>query len=109
MAVAKKQIYIEAELQWLEDRLAEWKTYIEANPYNEVKDRLSFKETKNGGMIPMVVASVEQQQKSLRDTAKEMFALLGQINEFRETEIKKIETRGKSEMSAMAEEWITKK
>ena len=97
MAV-KKEIYIAAELEWAEEKLQEWKEYYDSHPYGELKDRLSFKETKNGGMIPMVVASIESQQKALRDTLKEYFLLLEQVNRMRETEEKKKEARGGSDV-----------
>ena len=88
MAV-KKQIYIEAELDWLEGKLQEWKAYIDANPYAELKDRMSYRDTKNGGVVPMCVATIEQQQKSLRDATKEMLILLEQLNRLREMEEEK--------------------
>ena len=83
---AKKQIYIEAELDWAENKLKEWKSYIDDNPFHELKDRIEWKPTAKGGMIPMVVASKESQIKSLRDTLKEYFILLDQVNKMREAE-----------------------
>jgi len=101
MATSKKNIFIASELEWAEEKLLEWKAYYDANPYGELKDRLSFKETKNGGLIPMVVASIEQQQKALRDTLKEYFTLLEVVNRLREAEEKKLEVRGDKEVGGM--------
>lgn len=109
MAAPKKEIYISAELEWAEEKLQEWKDYYDSHPYGELKDRLSFKETKNGGMIPMVVASIEQQQKALRDTLKEYFLLLETVNRMREVEEKKkVESRGNKSISTLAEDFLNK-
>lgn len=99
---AKKNNYITAELDWAEEQLASWKAYIDANPMHELKDRLSFKETKTGGMIPMVVASIEQQGKYIQDTMKNYLALLEVVDKLREAEeVKQTKVRGKEELSPM--------
>jgi hypothetical protein len=85
----KKQVYITAELDWAEEQLASWKAYIDANPLNELQDRIKWKETKSGGTMPMVVASIESQIKSIRDTMKEYLALLSEVNKMREIEAQK--------------------
>ena len=99
MAV-RKNTYIDAELDFAEIQLQTWKEYIEANPFMELKDRLSYKETKTGGMIPMVVASIESQGKFIQETMKNYLALLAEVNKMREAEEKKkIQTRGDQELS----------
>lgn len=99
MAV-RKNTYIDAELDWSEERLAEWKEYVDAHPLIDLKDRLSYKETKTGGMIPMVVASIENQGKFIQETMKNYLALLAEVNKMREAEEKKkIQTRGDQELS----------
>lgn len=85
MAV-KKQIYIEAELDWANQKLQEWKRYVDENPFPDMKDRIEWKPTKGGGMMPMVVASIESQIKCVRDTMKEYLVLLEQVNKMREAE-----------------------
>lgn len=100
MATAKKNLYISAELEWAEEQLQSWKAYIDANPMHEMKDRLSYKETKGGGMIPMVVASIEQQGKFIQDTMKNYLALLDVVDKLREAEeAKKTEARGRQEVT----------
>ena len=89
--MAKKEIYISAELDWAETKLEEWKEYLDNNPIPSLKDRIEWKPTKNGGSMPMVIASIEQQIKSLRDTMKEYLALLEQVNKMREADEKKKE------------------
>jgi hypothetical protein len=92
--MAKKQIFIDVELDFAEEQLSSWKAYVDANPMHTLKDRISFKETKNGGMIPMVVASIEQQGKFLQETMKNYLALLKEVNVMREAEEAKKEARG---------------
>lgn len=89
--MAKKEIYISAELDWAEEKLQEWREYIDANPIPKLVDRMDYKETKNGGMMRTTVATIEQQIKSLRDTMKEYLALLEQVNKMREADEKKQE------------------
>lgn len=101
MAV-KKNNYITAELDWAEEQLASWKAFVDANPMHQLKDRLSYKETKGGGVIPMVVASIEQQGKFLQDTIKNYLALLEVVDKLREAEeLKKEKVRGSEELSPM--------
>ena len=51
----KKQSYISAELEWAEQRLTEWRAYIDNNPINGLKDRIEWKPTAKGGTMPMVI------------------------------------------------------
>ena len=52
MAV-KKTTYINTELTWAEEQLVTWKTYVDANPLHMLKDRIEWKPTAKGGMLPM--------------------------------------------------------
>src|SRR5690606_36097601 len=86
---AKKQIYISAELEWAEEKLLEWREYIDANPIPQLEDRVEWKPTSKGGAMPMVIASIESQIKCLRDTMKEYLALLEVVNKMRGEEEKR--------------------
>mgnify|MGYP007055434954 FL=1 len=104
--MAKKTTYINAELDWAEQQLNSWKEYVDANPLHELEDRVKYKETKAGGVIPMVVASIESQGKFVQDTMKNYLALLEQVDKLREKEEKKkVETRGGAQLGAMAEDF----
>lgn len=92
--MAKKQVFIEVELEWAEQQLATWKAYVDNNPIHELKDRIEKKPTKNGGYIPMVVASIEQQGKFIQDTMKNYLALLKEVDTMRSAEEAKKEARG---------------
>jgi hypothetical protein len=98
MAV-KKNSYITDELEWAEEKLAEWRQYIDANPIASLQDRVQLKQTANGGAIPMVIASIESQVKSLRDTMKEYLALLEVVDKLREKEELKAVARGSQEIN----------
>lgn len=106
MAV-KKNTYINTELDWAEAQLESWKEYVDANPLHLLKDRIEWKPTAKGGMLPMVIASIEAQGKFVQETMKNYLALLEQVDKLREKEeAKKIETRGGAELGAMAEEFL---
>lgn len=82
MAV-KKQIFIEAELEWAETKLQEWREYVDAHPFATITHDIEHKPTKGGGLIPMVIASRESKIKCLRDTIKDYFALLPVVDALR--------------------------
>jgi hypothetical protein len=103
----KKTTYINAELDWAEQQLTAWRSYIDANPLDKLEDRIKHKETKAGGSIPMVIASIEAQGKFVQETMKNYLALLEQVDKLREKEeSKKIEVRGGAELGTMADEFL---
>lgn len=107
MATIKKTTYINTELEWAEEQLKSWRAYVDANPLHELKDRIEWKPTAKGGMLPMVIASIESQGKFVQETMKNYLALLKEVDVMREKqEAKKIETRGGAELGSMAEEFL---
>ncbi len=106
MANPKKTTYINAELDWAEQQLASWKQYVDDNPMHELKDRIEWKPTSKGGMLPMVIASIEQQGKFIQETMKNYLALLEVVDKLREKEDAKVEVRGGGTMSSKAERWL---
>jgi hypothetical protein len=109
MAV-KSSTYINAELEWAEQQLVTWKAYVDANPLHELTDRVKYKETRNGGAIPMVVASIEAQGKFIQDTMKNYLSLLEQVDKLREKEeAKKVPVRGGVELGSMADDYLKKR
>ena len=106
MAV-RKNTYIDVELDWAEQQLSSWKEYVDANPLHTLEDRIKWKETKAGGAMPMVIASIEAQGKFVQETMKNYLALLKEVDVMREKqEAKKVETRGGAELGSMAEEFL---
>lgn len=97
----KKNNYITQDLDWAEEQLMSWKAYIDANPLHEMKDRIEWKPTARGGTMPMVIASIEAQGKFIQETMKNYLSLLEVVNRLREAdEAKKVESRGKQEVTA---------
>ena len=94
----KKNNYITAELDWAENQLASWKQYVDDHPLHEMKDRIEWKPTSKGGLIPMVIASIEAQVKFIQETMKNYLALLEIVNNLREKDEAKKEARGTSEV-----------
>lgn len=100
MAVAKKEVYVGVELEWAENQLVSWKEYVDTHPLHELKDRMSYKTTSNGGSVPMVVASIESQGKFIQETIKNYLSLLKQVDDMRKMEEeKKIKARGVESLS----------
>ena len=102
----KKTTFINTELDWAEQQLTSWKQYVDANPLHELKDRIEWKPTSKGGMMPMVVASIEAQGKFIQETMKNYLALLEVVDKLREKEEAKVEVRGNGELSSMAEDFL---
>ncbi len=100
MATAKKSTFIDVELSWAEQRLAEWKEYVDAHPLASLEDRVQMKQTARGGVMPMVVASIESQGKFIQDTMKNYLALLQEVDKMRQIEdAKKVQARGNQDIS----------
>lgn len=105
MAV-KKNTYITAELEWAEKQLHSWKEYVDANPLHLMKDRIEWKPTSKGGMLPMVIASIEAQGKFIQETMKNYLALLEVVDRLREKEESKVEVRGNTALGSLAEDFL---
>jgi len=92
----KKSSYVNTELDWAEEQLSTWKAYVDANPLHQLTDRIEWKPTAKGGMLPMVIASIEQQGRFIQDTMKNYLSLLEVVDKLREKEEAKKEARGGS-------------
>lgn len=90
----KKTTFINTELSWAEEQLHSWKSYVDANPLHELKDRIEWKPTAKGGVIPMVIASIEAQGKFIQETMKNYLSLLEVVDKLRTQEEAKKEARG---------------
>lgn len=102
MATKKQNTYIQEELEWLESKALEMKEFVDSVPMKDLKDRVNFKETKTGGVIPMVVSTIEQQMANIRATLKDYAMLIDAINKLREKEEeKRIQSRGDQDISPM--------
>ena len=106
---ASKKTFSDIELEWAEKQLQEWRDYVNAHPLAALQDRIDQKTAKNGGIIRTVVATIEQQGKFIQDTMKNYLALLKEVDAMREAEAKKLEVRGKGELSSQAEKWASER
>lgn len=98
MATKPKALLIEYELDFLEEKLTELKDYIQANPFNKLADRMAYKETKAGGIIPICIANKETQRKDLTQALKDYAEILRTVESMREKEEAKKEARGTQEV-----------
>lgn len=89
MAIANK--FINVKLDWALAQLESWRTYIDAHPFEKMEDRIRFKETKGGGLMPVVIASIEAQQKNSRDMMKDYLSLLEVVKKLKAEETEKEE------------------
>lgn len=105
-ASSKKALLIEYELEFLETKLQELKEYIKANPFSSLSDRMAWKETKNGGAIPICIANKEAQRKDLTQALKDYAEILRTVDAMREKEESKVEVRGGVALSGAAEEFL---
>jgi len=93
----RKKTFIDVELAFADKQLAEWKAYIEANPFHKIKDYT----------VGKTVIKKSEQMKSIRETLKDYLSLLVEVERMREVESKKdIEVRGNAEVSSLAEEFL---
>jgi len=92
MAV-KKNTYSEVELDWAESQLASWKKFIDDHPVHEMKDRIEWKPTSKGGMLPMVISSIETQIKSITELMQKYLLLLKEVDAMREIQEKPQEAK----------------
>jgi hypothetical protein len=106
MAITKKALLIEYELEFLEKQLAELKDYIAANPYSQLEDRMQSKVTKSGGIVMVCVANKEAQRKDLTQALKDYAEILRTVDSMREQEKNRIEVRGKGELGSQAERFL---
>ena len=104
-----KTTYINTELQWAEEQLQSWKEYIDDHPLHTMTDRIKNKSTANGGVIPLVVASIEAQGKFIQETMKNYLALLEVVDNLRSKEEAKITPRGNVKLSHQAEKFLEKR
>jgi hypothetical protein len=93
-------------LDWAEQQLSSWKAYVDANPLHQLKDRIEWKPTAKGGMLPMVIASIESQGKFIQETMKNYLALLEVVDKLRSIQEAKVEIRGNVELGSMAEKYL---
>lgn len=99
---AKKTNYIEMELDWLEGKAEELRSYCDSNPLTGLQDRFAYRETRGGGSVPMCIQTVEAQIKSIRDTLQDYIKIIEAIDKLREKEeVKRISTRGDQELSPL--------
>ena len=110
MATTSKT-YVNTELKWAEAQLKSWRAYVDANPMHTLEDRIKWKETKGGGAMPMVIASVEAQGKFIQETMKNYLALLEVVDKLREREKdkKKPSIRGDVELGSQAEAFLNQR
>lgn len=93
MATKKVNTYINEDLEWLEGKALDLRTYVDNNPFSELKDRITYKELKNGGVLPITSATIEQQLSALTKAMKEYAEIMKVVKDMREQEAKKQELR----------------
>lgn len=109
MAKVKANTYINADLDWAEAQLQQWRDYVDANPIGQLDDRWGKKEMPRGGHTWVVTATREQQIKCVQDTMVKYLQLLEVVDNLREKAAKKIELRGDAEANSMMKNMLLDK
>jgi hypothetical protein len=84
MATKKNNTYVGMELDWLEAKAVELKEFVDAKPFADYVDRMVWKETKTGGSMPMIAATIEAQLGFVLKALKEYALIIDVINGLRE-------------------------
>ena len=91
---SNKNKFTNIEIELAETQLTVYKQWLLDNPYDSFKDRVQFKvNEKTGNTLPIVVSTIESQQKNHRDTMKDYLQLLEVIEKLRQAESKREELR----------------
>jgi len=110
MAAPKKALLIEYELEFLNMKLEELRQYIEDTPFSTLKDRMAYKETKGGGIIPVCIATKEAQRKDITQALKDYAEILRTVDTMRiKEEGKQIEVRGNVELGSQASQYLAER
>lgn len=80
---SNKPSYILLELEWLENEVR--KLQEDINSYERpLKDRVELKQTKTGGVIPMVISSKEEQMKAITFILEKLPRMFQSLSELRQ-------------------------
>lgn len=82
--MAKQELYIKVEHDWLEDKAKQLQEYIEANPLSEIDDRIETVTSSKGIPAIKVIAKKEEALKSWINALKEFAGLLTTLESLRE-------------------------
>lgn len=91
--MASKNKFSKVKLAWAKAQLETWMSFVDANPFDKMQDRTKLRPTKNGGTILEVVATIEAQQKGVRETIKDYLLLLEVVQKL-ESDNEDFEVRG---------------
>lgn len=109
MSVYKKKLLITEELEWYEKKINQIKQYIESIDPGSLTDRIEWKPTSKGGMMPMVIASKEAQMKSFSEQLEKTAKLLDVLDELRNKYAEKeMLTRGDVEIENTGMDFVNK-
>ena len=84
--MAIKNKFENVELEWAEAQLKSWQAFVDAHPFETMEDRTKLRATRGGGTVLEVVATIESQQKNIRDTMKDYLALFEIVKRLRKAE-----------------------
>ena len=110
MATAKTtKTFISLELDWLEGKVAQLKMAIDNYDIANLEDRYGPKEMPNGKVVQGIIKDKESQMKDIVMVMEKLAKMLPSLDEMREKEAAKVETRGGVQMGSQAKEWLEKR
>lgn len=83
---AKQELYTKVEHEWLEEKAKQLKNYIDANPVEDIDDRIETVTSSKGIPAIKVIAKKEDSLKAWINALKEFAALLATLEVLREKE-----------------------
>jgi len=94
MAKKKTNSYTDFGLEWLKQKAAELKKYVDDRPFDKLVDRDFYKQTAKGGIVHMLAATVESQRADLTKAIKDYAEITAAIDDLITKEEAKREKRG---------------
>ena len=95
----KKNLYTVAELDFLEDQVANFIAFLQGRPVHLLQDRVAMKTTKTGGSMPTVIATIEDQMKANTHVMKELLNMMPVLEALRKESIESIQGKGTAAIS----------
>jgi hypothetical protein len=107
---AKQELYIRVEHEWLEEKVKQLKNYIDANPVEEIDDRIETVTSSKGIPAIKVIAKKEEALKAWINALKEFAGLLTTLEVLREKQANlTVEVRKGSTINGMMSSKIEEK
>lgn len=102
MAKAKADSFIRTELDWFEVKVKQLQDYVDANPFDTLKDRTEIVMSAKGTPVIKIIARKEDQITVLLGIMKDLPGLFDALERLREGRaVSQLEVRGGGEINGL--------